>query len=146
MTSNPRHTANTISPSASPGAEHHPADLLEEEEDSDLYNHPLEPQVLREYRTLSHNLSVLSTKLSELSSSTDSATENMKKREDSDGVGKGKRADAVAIAEGLRGLERKTALACTALKSSVYGIVLQQQIEGQEAEVGQTREGSEGGS
>ena len=33
------------------------------------------------------------------------------------------------IAEGLRLLERKTALVCTALKASVYGIVLQQQID-----------------
>jgi len=33
------------------------------------------------------------------------------------------------IADGLRLLERKTSLVCTALKSSVYGIVLQQQIE-----------------
>ncbi|KAJ8612956.1 hypothetical protein MRB53_037164 [Persea americana] len=34
-----------------------------------------------------------------------------------------------AIADGLRLLERKTSLVCTALKASVYGILLQQQLD-----------------
>lgn len=38
-------------------------------------------------------------------------------------------AAAGGMADGLRGLERKTSLVCTTLKASVYGIVLQQQIE-----------------
>ena len=38
-------------------------------------------------------------------------------------------APATEILEGLRLLERKTTLVFTALKSSVYSIVLQQQID-----------------
>lgn len=33
------------------------------------------------------------------------------------------------IADGLRQLERKTNVVCTALKASVYGIMLQHQID-----------------
>lgn len=92
-----------------------------------LYNHPLEPQVLQEYRRLSRNLSLLSSKLSGLSSSTNFTASDLQSRAaaGSDSAA----ATATAVADGLRSLERKTALACTALKSSVYGIVLQQQIE-----------------
>ena len=95
------------------------------EADQYLYNHPLEQQILREYRTLSCNLTVLSAKLSELSTTTEVAAASVLRPDTK------QTANAVAIAEGLRQLERKTATACTALKSSVYGIVLQQQIEGE---------------
>ena len=79
---------------------------------------PLESSVLAEYTRLNNNLQTLSSKLFTLS----------------DELSKNPNAN---IADGLRGLERKTALVCTALKSSVYGIVLQQQIE--------FAEGAEGG-
>ena len=113
----------------------HPSD---EEDDDDpnaldsvgnpLYNHPLEPQVLQEYRRLSRNLSLLSYKLSVLSSSTNFTASELQSRAAAGSSSAA--ATATAVADGLRSLERKTALACTALKSSVYGIVLQQQIEG----------------
>ncbi|KAI9724190.1 MAG: hypothetical protein M1828_003935 [Chrysothrix sp. TS-e1954] len=67
---------------------------------------PLEADVLREYRQLRANLDALSQAITGLAS-----------------------APSTQIAEGLRLLERKTALVCTALKASVYGIVLQQQID-----------------
>lgn len=67
---------------------------------------PLEAQVLQEYARLRDNLDELAARLGELASQ-----------------------PSGAISDGLRGLERKTALVCTALKSSVYGIVLQQQID-----------------
>ena len=44
------------------------------------------------------------------------------------------------ILDSLRGLERKTSLVFTLLKASVYSIVLQQQIEGEEDS------GAQGGS
>ena len=68
---------------------------------------PLEAEVLHEYALLRHNLNLLSSKLAHLAAATPYS-----------GV----------VADGLRLLERKTALVCTALKSSVYGILLQQQI------------------
>ena len=71
---------------------------------------PLEASVLAQYTRLNDNLQTLSQKLSTLS----------------DDLAKNPNAN---VADGLRGLERKTALVCTALKSSVYGIVLQQQME-----------------
>lgn len=70
----------------------------------------LESDVLAQYTRLNNNLQTLSQKLSTLS---DELSKNPNTN----------------IADSLRGLERKTALVCTALKSSVYGIVLQQQIE-----------------
>ena len=70
---------------------------------------PLETEVLREYARLREDLDELADKLADLASQPSSA-----------------------ITDGLRGLERKTALVCTALKSSVYGIILQQQMEGGE--------------
>ncbi|KAL1902162.1 hypothetical protein Cpir12675_000062 [Ceratocystis pirilliformis] len=39
---------------------------------------------------------------------------------------------SIAILDGLRDLERKTSLVFTALKSSVYNIVLQQEMQQQE--------------
>jgi len=38
------------------------------------------------------------------------------------------------VLDGLRMLERKTSLVCTLLKASVYSIVLQQQIYGDEGQ------------
>ena len=70
----------------------------------------LESAVLAQYTRLNTNLQTLSEKLADLN----------------DELSKNPNAN---IADGLRGLERKTALVCTALKSSVYGIVLQEQMK-----------------
>lgn len=75
----------------------------------------LEAAVLAQYTRLNANLQTLSQKLAILS----------------DELSRNPHAN---IADGLRGLERKTSLVHTALKSSVYGIVLQQQIEFAESE------------
>ncbi|KAL9127716.1 MAG: hypothetical protein Q9217_003467 [Psora testacea] len=70
---------------------------------------PLEQEVLEEYARLLSNLNNLSTSLSSLA---DRPT--------------------AEILDGLRLLERKTSLVCTLLKASVYSIVLQQQVYGDE--------------
>ncbi|KAG6067582.1 hypothetical protein E4U32_003404 [Claviceps aff. humidiphila group G2b] len=68
---------------------------------------PLEIQVLEEYERLASNMSKLAGKLDELASSS-----------------------SLQIGDGLRELERKTSLAFTLLKTSVYSIVLQQEYDG----------------
>ncbi|KAG5963623.1 hypothetical protein E4U58_003496 [Claviceps cyperi] len=68
---------------------------------------PLEIQVLEEYERLASNMSKLAGKLDELASSS-----------------------SLGIGDGLRELERKTSLAFTLLKTSVYSIVLQQEYDG----------------
>ncbi|QPG97966.1 hypothetical protein C2857_007102 [Epichloe festucae Fl1] len=68
---------------------------------------PLEHEVLEEYERLADNMKRLASRLDELAS--DSSLE---------------------IADGLRELERRTSLAFTLLKTSVYSIVLQQEYEG----------------
>ncbi|KAG6011725.1 hypothetical protein E4U43_008152 [Claviceps pusilla] len=70
---------------------------------------PLENQVLEEYERLARNMSQseLAIKLDALSASS-----------------------SLEIGDGLRELERKTSLAFTLLKTSVYSIVLQQEYEG----------------
>ncbi|GAB7343093.1 hypothetical protein MBLNU457_1172t1 [Dothideomycetes sp. NU457] len=70
---------------------------------------PLEQEILDEYARLSTNLGNLSTMLSELSSK-----------------------PSADILDALRGLERKTPSVFTLLKASVYSIVLQQEIYGEE--------------
>ncbi|KAF2094951.1 hypothetical protein NA57DRAFT_46084 [Rhizodiscina lignyota] len=72
---------------------------------------PLEQEVLDEYARLLGNLNNLSSLLSDLSAR-----------------------PSAEILDGLRGLERKTSLVFTLLKASVYSIVLQQQIFGEEEE------------
>ncbi|KAL7933483.1 DASH complex subunit Dad3 domain-containing protein [Trichoderma chlorosporum] len=67
---------------------------------------PLEQQVLEEYERLATNMKTLATLLGDLSSN-----------------------PTVGILDGLRELERKTSLAFTLLKASVYSIVLQQEID-----------------
>lgn len=76
---------------------------------------PLEQEVLDEYARLLGNLNNMSTILAELSAN-----------------------PSAEILDALRGLERKTSLVFTLLKASVYSIVLQQQIFGEE--------GADGGS
>ncbi|KAL9089999.1 MAG: hypothetical protein Q9165_005528 [Trypethelium subeluteriae] len=70
---------------------------------------PLEQEVLDEYARLVGNLNNLSASLSTIAAQPSSE-----------------------ILDSLRGLERKTSLVFTLLKASVYSIVLQQQIEGEE--------------
>ncbi|KAF2239934.1 hypothetical protein EV356DRAFT_538831 [Viridothelium virens] len=70
---------------------------------------PLEQEVLDEYARLVGNLNNLSASLSTIAAHPSSE-----------------------ILDSLRGLERKTSLVFTLLKASVYSIVLQQQIEGEE--------------
>ncbi|OCK83265.1 hypothetical protein K432DRAFT_379653 [Lepidopterella palustris CBS 459.81] len=70
---------------------------------------PLEQEVLDEYARLVGNLNNMSTLLAELSAN-----------------------PSAEILDALRGLERKTSLVFTLLKASVYSIVLQQQIFGEE--------------
>ncbi|KAI9667930.1 MAG: hypothetical protein M1821_000750 [Bathelium mastoideum] len=70
---------------------------------------PLEQDILDEYARLVGNLNNLSTSLSTIAAQPSSE-----------------------ILDSLRGLERKTSLVFTLLKASVYSIVLQQQIEGEE--------------
>ncbi|KAL7960262.1 DASH complex subunit Dad3 domain-containing protein [Trichoderma compactum] len=67
---------------------------------------PLEQEVLDEYERLSTNMKTLATLLDNLASK-----------------------PTVGILDGLRELERKTSLAFTLLKASVYSIVLQQEID-----------------
>ncbi|KAL6824288.1 DASH complex subunit Dad3 domain-containing protein [Trichoderma sp. SZMC 28015] len=67
---------------------------------------PLEQEVLEEYERLSTNMKTLATLLDNLASN-----------------------PTVGILDGLRELERKTSLAFTLLKASVYSIVLQQEID-----------------
>ncbi|KAL6691051.1 DASH complex subunit Dad3 domain-containing protein [Trichoderma pleuroticola] len=67
---------------------------------------PLEQEVLEEYERLSTNMKTLATLLDTLASN-----------------------PTVGILDGLRELERKTSLAFTLLKASVYSIVLQQEID-----------------
>ncbi|RDA92987.1 hypothetical protein CP533_5520 [Ophiocordyceps camponoti-saundersi (nom. inval.)] len=66
----------------------------------------LEQEVLEEYERLAKNMKQLATALDELASK-----------------------PASEIVDGLRLLERKTSLAFTLLKASVYSIVLQQEID-----------------
>ncbi|KAK5709672.1 hypothetical protein LTR17_019548 [Elasticomyces elasticus] len=70
---------------------------------------PLEQEVLDEYAKLAGNLDNLSTILAELAAN-----------------------PSVEILDALRGLERKTTTVFTLLKASVYSIVLQQEIFGDE--------------
>ncbi|KAI5462204.1 DASH complex subunit Dad3-domain-containing protein [Mariannaea sp. PMI_226] len=67
---------------------------------------PLEQDVLDEYERLADNMNKLATLLEHLASNPTSE-----------------------ILDGLRDLERKTSLAFTLLKASVYSIVLQQEID-----------------
>ncbi|KAF5643881.1 DASH complex subunit Dad3-domain-containing protein [Fusarium sp. MPI-SDFR-AT-0072] len=67
---------------------------------------PLEQEVLDEYERLADNMSKLATVLEHLASN-----------------------PSTEILDGLRELERKTSLAFTLLKASVYSIVLQQEID-----------------
>ncbi|CEI64317.1 hypothetical protein FVEN_g11062 [Fusarium venenatum] len=67
---------------------------------------PLEQEVLDEYERLTDNMNKLATILEHLASNPSSE-----------------------ILDGLRELERKTSLAFTLLKASVYSIVLQQEID-----------------
>ncbi|KAH0496428.1 hypothetical protein TgHK011_003789 [Trichoderma gracile] len=67
---------------------------------------PLEQEVLEEYDRLATNMRTLATLLDDLASN-----------------------PTVGILDGLRELERKTSLAFTLLKASVYSIVLQQEID-----------------
>ncbi|KAF4581959.1 DASH complex, subunit Dad3 [Ophiocordyceps camponoti-floridani] len=67
---------------------------------------PLEQQVLDEYERLATNMKQLASALDDLASR-----------------------PATEILDGLRELERKTSLAFTLLKASVYSIVLQQEID-----------------
>ncbi|KAG5978750.1 hypothetical protein E4U55_005993 [Claviceps digitariae] len=88
---------------------------------------PLENQVLEEYERLASNMSKLAGKLDDLAVSS-----------------------SLEIGDGLRELERKTSLAFTLLKTSVYSIVLQQEYEGGGGEGGGhweegDVEGSDGG-
>ncbi|KAK4574488.1 hypothetical protein LTR86_001329 [Recurvomyces mirabilis] len=71
---------------------------------------PLEQEVLDEYAKLVGNLDGLSTILAELAAN-----------------------PSAEILDALRGLERKTTTVFTLLKASVYSIVLQQEIFGDEA-------------
>ncbi|KAF5242097.1 hypothetical protein FANTH_8852 [Fusarium anthophilum] len=67
---------------------------------------PLEQEVLDEYERLADNMNKLATILEHLASN-----------------------PSTEILDGLRELERKTSLAFTLLKASVYSIVLQQEID-----------------
>ncbi|KAL7812490.1 DASH complex subunit Dad3 domain-containing protein [Trichoderma gracile] len=67
---------------------------------------PLEQEVLEEYDRLATNMRTLANLLDDLASN-----------------------PTVGILDGLRELERKTSLAFTLLKASVYSIVLQQEID-----------------
>ncbi|CCT62806.1 hypothetical protein H9Q69_001468 [Fusarium xylarioides] len=67
---------------------------------------PLEQEVLDEYERLADNMNKLATVLEHLASN-----------------------PSTEILDGLRELERKTSLAFTLLKASVYSIVLQQEID-----------------
>ncbi|KJZ71126.1 hypothetical protein HIM_09480 [Hirsutella minnesotensis 3608] len=67
---------------------------------------PLEQEVLDEYERLANNMKQLASALDDLASR-----------------------PATEILDGLRELERKTSLAFTLLKASVYSIVLQQEID-----------------
>ncbi|KAK3721370.1 hypothetical protein LTR37_003246 [Vermiconidia calcicola] len=72
---------------------------------------PLEQEVLDEYAKLAGNLDNLSSILAELAAN-----------------------PSAEILDALRGLERKTTTVFTLLKASVYSIVLQQEIFGEEGE------------
>ncbi|KAF1814210.1 hypothetical protein P152DRAFT_392879 [Eremomyces bilateralis CBS 781.70] len=72
---------------------------------------PLEQEVLDEYTKVLENLNSFSALLADLAAK-----------------------PSTQILESLRGLERKTSLVFTLLKASVYSIVLQQQILGDEAD------------
>ncbi|OAA79224.1 DASH complex, subunit Dad3 [Akanthomyces lecanii RCEF 1005] len=67
---------------------------------------PLEQEVLDEYERLANNMKQLATLLDRLASN-----------------------PTTDILDGLRDLERKTSMAFTLLKASVYSIVLQQEID-----------------
>ncbi|GFP58287.1 hypothetical protein ACSS6W_005486 [Trichoderma asperelloides] len=67
---------------------------------------PMEQEILEEYERLATNMKTLATLLDTLASN-----------------------PTVGILDGLRELERKTSLAFTLLKASVYSIVLQQEID-----------------
>ncbi|KAM0455902.1 hypothetical protein ACHAO4_003984 [Trichoderma viride] len=67
---------------------------------------PMEQEILEEYERLATNMKTLATLLDSLASN-----------------------PTVGILDGLRELERKTSLAFTLLKASVYSIVLQQEID-----------------
>ncbi|KAH8178164.1 DASH complex subunit dad3 domain-containing protein [Sarocladium implicatum] len=67
---------------------------------------PLEQEVLEEYERLAENMHKLATTVDNLASN-----------------------PSTEILDGLRELERKTSLAFTLLKASVYSIVLQQEID-----------------
>ncbi|KAM0516042.1 hypothetical protein ACHAPE_005665 [Trichoderma viride] len=67
---------------------------------------PMEQEILEEYERLATNMKTLATLLENLASN-----------------------PTVGILDGLRELERKTSLAFTLLKASVYSIVLQQEID-----------------
>ncbi|KKA30111.1 hypothetical protein TD95_003061, partial [Thielaviopsis punctulata] len=70
---------------------------------------PLEQEVLDEYERLSDNMKKLASVLEDLAAN-----------------------PSTAILDNLRDLERKTSLVFTALKSSVYNIILQQEMQQQE--------------
>ncbi|KZZ91787.1 DASH complex, subunit Dad3 [Moelleriella libera RCEF 2490] len=68
---------------------------------------PLEHDVLEEYERLANNMKQLAAALEQLAAK-----------------------PSLEITDGLRELERRTSLAFTLLKTSVYSIVLQQEFEG----------------
>ncbi|KAI5795775.1 DASH complex subunit Dad3 [Geopyxis carbonaria] len=74
---------------------------------------PLEQEVLDEYQRLLSNLQTLNNEIAELAD-----------------------APASEVMENLRALERKTSLVFTLLKASVYSLILQQQLEGEQHDDG----------
>ncbi|KAB8342824.1 hypothetical protein FH972_022422 [Carpinus fangiana] len=95
------------SPPQGPSSPRDPDDIPDYASDPRLS--PLEASVLTEYARLKQNLDALSASLADLASQ-----------------------PSAGVSDGLRALERKTGLVCTALKASVYGLLLQQGIEGGE--------------
>ncbi|OAA54895.1 DASH complex, subunit Dad3 [Cordyceps fumosorosea ARSEF 2679] len=84
---------------------------------------PLEQEVLDEYERLASNMKQLAVLLDRLASN-----------------------PTTDILDGLRDLERKTSMAFTLLKASVYSIVLQQEIDwGEGAGAGAGQQGRGGG-
>lgn len=73
--------------------------------------------MLTEYARLKQNLDALSISLADLASQ-----------------------PSAGVSDGLRALERKTGLVCTALKASVYGLLLQQGMENPDLDAGSQAE------
>ncbi|KAK4190021.1 putative dash complex subunit dad3 [Podospora australis] len=84
--------------------EHNPPDFALPGNSPDIT--PTQQEVLDEYQRLADNMKKLASLLDQLAGQ-----------------------PTIEILDGLRELERKTSLACTLLKASVYTIVLQQEVE-----------------